>query len=239
MKFDLTGRSSVPLDRLRGEISKRVENFGKAIAQGAAKKGAETVVRRIGESWATDNWKKLYKGAIRYRETEEGVKFVISAESDATITTHPAETTLVSFSGEGDALEILGSYGKFPVDMIPPLNYRGISYIAEEGVDEETVSARRAALAGTLVSDLSVKLGAILPRSDGFANFDNGQIFDIKFLAKAMELGLPGYKQHKHWGIAAENVRSALEKPSSDVRRAADAALAGADVPTETDIDGQ
>ncbi len=238
MKFKLNGKSSIPLDRLRGDLSRRIQNFGKAIAQGAARAGSETLVRRIGES-GTGPWRKLYKGAIQYRETDEGVKFVINGETDATLTTHSAETTLVTFVGDGDSIAILAEYGKFVVDLIPPYLFSGISYRVEEGVDESTVANRRAELAGTPIRELTTKLDSVLTRSGDFAAFDNGQIFDIKFLAKAMEIGLPGHKQHKHWAIAAESVRSSLAKPSSDTVRAADAALAGADVPTTTDIPGQ
>lgn len=202
MKFKLTGKWNAAAQSFQKDITKRLENVGRHLGRQLSENTAYEVTKRLKGS----GWIQIYRDAIIYRETPDGSEWAVAGLSDEeNLFKFNAYRSLASFTPTGDG-RWPAEYNPWPIDMIPPANYRGTSLIVRiaSGTVVEEYRAARARNLPTLLQALANQ--NISVRDEGLPVVDNGVFADIAYLANRLELGYPGFDRIPHWGPAASVV---------------------------------
>ena len=233
MKLKVAGAWITDIKSFEAALEARLRNVGRHVGRQVASQATQRVKRRLRGT----GWIRLYRDSIFFRETPEGGEWAVAGlVQQDNLAQFPAETSLASFTPSGDG-RWPSEYNPWPIDVIPPAYYRGTTLVvrnAPESTVEEYRGARIQNLP-TLHKVLAERGIRVIP--NGLPVADNGVFADIAYLARRLELGYPGFKRVAHWGPAASETESNIERWMKDPKLLAmvDDAIMGAtpgEVPT-------
>jgi len=227
MKFKLKKLPGPSLERLIADIPSRIENLSRVIGQGLAERAVKTVNSKLLDPTP---WIKVYSRSITFRETADGLNFAVVGLSESPLSKVDASTTLVKFTNTEDqddpGISELVVHSPWAVDQIPPFVFNGTAVSANANPDEVMMARERNNKIKDQVTTILKNLN--LPKSaSGFPIFKNGEYSDIKFMARAMELGITGHKKTVHWSVAANKIGDYLGRLPSSIKQNGQKALNG------------
>lgn len=193
----------------QAELERRLRIAGSVAAANAAVHITDIVRSQI----PSGGWYDIYKKAITYFASADGMKYAVSGHWETQFSTFPADTTLVTFTGTSDIASVLVQFNPWVIDQLPAISggYRVAATAKPQSVSD--VEARRKVLVGvaTPIRDKLKAAGATIV--DGFPVV-NGRVYaDIAFMARALEHGLAGLKRIPHW-LVAYNIATRSRKNS-------------------------
>lgn len=182
----------------QAELERRFRVAAGVAAANAALHIAEIVRSRI----PSGGWYDIYKKAITYFSSADGMRYAVSGHWETQFSTFPADTTLVEFTGTSDIASVLVQFNPWVIDQLPAISggYRVAATAKPSSAAD--VEARRKVLVGVATPIRDKLKGAGATIVDGFPVV-NGRVYaDIAFMARALEHGLAGLKRIPHWIVA-------------------------------------
>ncbi|MDX1486860.1 MAG: hypothetical protein R3268_01570 [Acidiferrobacterales bacterium] len=233
MTFHAQFKSDFPLDKISKDLDRRFHNAKRAIGRKLAQEVTKEVLKRVPPG---AGWLDIYRKAITYRESEDGMQWAVFGMSEIKLQDPPAETSLLAFQGNDEFTAILSPYNPWPVDLIPPIagGYKGNAVVRNVAASEvEAARDRLNPLRGVIEKALSDAGATVMPPE--FLVEILGKVYaDIAYMAKRMELGYDGFPRIPHWGPAASKLNTMAERwaGQSESTEEVHSAFRGANLPS-------
>lgn len=200
---------TVKLNRDRAaeaEFARRVNDAQRLVAKKITQNTADfvrDVIPRLG------GWYDIYRDAIKYYATSDGVLFAASGYYPRKTGDYPADTTLIFFERrERDNVSaVLHARNPWTIDKLPSL-LGGIQLDAKaRPAAEAEVKAQRQRLIDA-ESEIKEQITSAGGRfSDELPEIKGKVYADVNFMAIALERGLAGLRRVPHWTSALRRVQ--------------------------------
>lgn len=199
-------------DKFRKEALKRIRAGQTAAGRALAEPFLKAVKKRVKMSETPDQphtaWVKLYKDALVWLETKDGLGWAVAGFSLTKLQTVPAATTQIKFmDGGGQVIDVVRPY-IWTVDTLPAISggYRADAIVRPASQSE--MESHRATLQPELPRIIEQLKNAGAQVIDAFPTVNGQVLMDLKFLQLRMEHGLGGFPRVPHWRPAVSEAKN-------------------------------
>lgn len=176
-------------------LQARLRQAASLVADTIAEKVAEKVRQKIPEG----GWYDIYREAIQYFVSSDGLKHAISGRWEAKFESFPAETTLLTITGDDEVAAAIIQHNPWPIDILPAISGGYRFNVVAKPASAATVEDRRLSILPSIGSVKTALKTAGATPIDGLPTINSIVYADIAFMARALEHGLAGLKRVPHW----------------------------------------
>lgn len=194
--------------KLKSLIHQRIQKAGSEAGRAISEGLKEEVLKRIPRG---EKWLEIYRDSLTFLENKSGTSWAIAGVAPIQLTTAPAESTQIRFTGNDPVAAILKKY-IWTVDTLPAISGGYKADVIVRPASKSEMEAHREKLARALPEVRKQLQEAGAQIIDEFPVVLGKKLLDLRFLQLRLEHGLGGFKRIPHFKPASRKVKNDAKK---------------------------